>query len=132
MSDSRTWAEDQDNEGGRKMRPGDGWDLAIKDGSISVGRTSMGRSPTDEYLSADAARKMSDKARALNGDYLRKETLEIFNLIKMAAGVGKSSITINGSIDPVVRRRIESLSYVVTTYACDQRDQRDMGSTTIT
>lgn len=110
------------------MRPGDGWDLAIKDGSLG----SVVKNTDNEFFSASDASKLTEQAKSLNGRYLRNETLQILNLIKIGAESGRSSIDVQGTLlDPVIKQRLQNLNYQIVVHAADQGDVREQGYITI-
>jgi hypothetical protein len=71
---------------------------------------------------ATAARNNMKQAQSITGTYLRKETEEILNSIKVASTAGRSSIT-TARTDDVIKQRLTTLGFTVQYNAgYDQRD----------
>jgi hypothetical protein len=81
-----------------------------------------------KYMTAQEARDAMQSARSLQGEYKKAETEKILESIQAAAKKGNDSVQ-TGSIDPVVKTRLEILGYKVKWV--EGYDQRDPGYTEI-
>lgn len=83
---------------------------------------------TINAVNAQTARRATDKARSLDGDYKRAETTKILENVQAAAAKGQDSVQA-GMIDEVVKLRLQNLGFKVVW--TNGYDQRDPGYTTI-
>jgi hypothetical protein len=81
-----------------------------------------------KYMGAMEARALTEKAKALEGEYKRAETEELLAIIATAAKKGNESIQTD-KLDKVVEQRLRNLGYKVEWTA--GFGQREPGYTTI-
>lgn len=66
-----------------------------------------------EYITAEEASGLAHEAIALNGNYLREETNDVFNEIRKAAEKGNFYITLDRHLDPIITKRLKDQKFVV-------------------
>jgi hypothetical protein len=97
---------------------------------IKVKGTTMSRGMEfPQKFSAQEARKLTEDARSMDGEYLREQTNKILNDIRTISVKGGDSLQA-GKLDDVVSQRLKNLGYKVVW--SEGYDQRDPGYTTIT
>jgi hypothetical protein len=80
-------------------------------------------------FNAQEARKLTEDARSMEGEYMREQTTKVLNDIKTVAVRGGDSFRA-GKLDDVVSQRLKNLGYKVVWF--EGYDQRDPGYTTVT
>jgi hypothetical protein len=65
-----------------------------------------------QYISADAARQLTDAAHTLDGPFRRVETIEILQAVRVAAERGEASID-TAHTDEIIVQRLKQLGYKI-------------------
>lgn len=84
--------------------------------------SSVQRNDTTVYLTASDAKQVSEKAKSMNGEVKRKETIALLDRIRTIAESGAESMMLEHAIDPLIEARLKTLGYVVRKQYGDQRD----------